>query len=172
VDELAAKKLQTELEEKISDWSLQRLRWDKRLNHMKFRMIVVGSLILLLQAIHIFAHQLVIPPYNSLLTLGLSIWLVVLVVRYAVGYIDKNCTRSADQLIKLAAEYNAAIKDVPAARHCDFLPPELFQPKRFSFQKHSNDFAAQVASLPLQQSAKILSFSIPSSVSSSISTSR
>lgn len=153
MDELTAKRLQSELEEKISDWSLQRLRWDKRLKHMKVRMIVIGSLILLLQAIHILAHQFVFPPYNSLLMLGLSIWLIVLVVKYAIGYIDKNCTRSADQLIKLAAQYNEAVKDIPTARRCDFLPPELFQPRRFSFRKRSSELAAQVASLPLQSTA-------------------
>lgn len=153
MDELAAKKLQIELEEKISDWSLQRLRWDRRLKHMKIRMMIVGSLILVLQAIYIFAHQYVVPPYNSLMTLGLSIWFIVLVIKYSIGYIDKNCTRSADQLIKLAAEYNAAIKDIPTARRCDFLPPELFKPKRFNFRKRSADFAANVASLPLQPTA-------------------
>lgn len=142
MDESAAKKLQAKLEQKISDWSLQRLRWGKRLKNMKIRMIIIGSLILLLQAIHLLIPHLTVPPYNSVATMGLSIWLVVLVVKYAIGYKDIKCSRSADEIIQLAADYNEAIKDIPNARHCDFLPPELVQHKKI-------DFAAKAPSLPI-----------------------
>jgi hypothetical protein len=154
VDELTAKNLQIELEEKISDWSLQRLRWDRRLKHTKIRMIVMGSLILLLQAIHIFVPQLIIPPYNSLTTLALSIWFVVLVTKYSIRYIDKNYTRSADQIVKLAAEYNEAVKDIPNARRCDFLPPEMYERKRFEFRKRV-DLTAPTTSLPIHAAPRV-----------------
>lgn len=149
VDESAAKKLQAKLEQKISDWSLQRLRWDKRLKHIKIRMVTIGTLILLLQAIHLFVPHLTVPPYNSMATMGLSIWLVVLAVKYAIGYKDIKCSRSADEIIQLAADYNEAIKDIPNARHCDFLPPELVQHKR-------DDFTAKApAGLPIQAVPRI-----------------
>lgn len=135
MDALAAKKLQAKLEEQISDWSLRRLRLERRLKYVKGRMIAIGSLILIVETIRMFIPQMVFPPYNSMVTLALSIWFIVLVVKYSIGYKDKRCTRSADQIVKLAAEYNEAIKDIPDARRCDFLPPEVFAPKRFRFHK-------------------------------------
>jgi hypothetical protein len=99
-------------------------------------MIVVGTLIIALQAVRIFMPQFTFPPYNSIATLALSVWLMFIVAKYSIGYKDKRCTRSADQIVKLAAEYNEAIKDIPDARRCDFLPPEVFAPKRFRFHKH------------------------------------
>jgi hypothetical protein len=144
VDELAAKKIQVKLEQKISDWSLQRLHRERRLKHMKIRMIIVGLFIIMLQAIHIFIPHLTIPPYNSLVTLGLSIWLATLVVKYSIGYKDKKCTRSANEIIRLAAEYNEAIKDIPEARHCDFLPVELVQHKKFNFTSKMPKISARL----------------------------
>lgn len=147
MDELTTKQLQAELEKQISDWSLYRLRLDLRLKYMKRRMIIIGSLILVLEVIHAFIHQLVFPPYNSILTLALSVWFVVLVVKYSIGYKDKHCTRSADKVIKIAAEYNEAIKDVPNARRCDFLPPEIYhQKKRFTTKKRTRAAVSQAVS--------------------------
>lgn len=148
MDALTAKKLQAKLEEQISDWSLQRLRLERRLKYIRGRMIVVGTLIIALQAIRIFIPQLTFPPYNSIATLALSVWLIFIVAKYAIGYKDKRCTRSADQIVKLAAEYNEAIKDIPDARRCDFLPPEVFRPKRFRFKERERVSAQQTPTLP------------------------
>lgn len=148
MDEQTAKTLQTQLEKEISDWSLQRYHLERRLKHMKTRMIVIGSLIFVLEIIHMFVTQLVFPPYNAIVTLALSVWFIVLVVRYSLGYKDKICTRSADRIIKLAADYNEAIKDVPNARHCDFLPPEIYQQKkqkRFATKKRARVAVATAA---------------------------
>lgn len=157
MDELTAKKLQAKLEEKISDWSLQRLRLERRLKYMRVRMIIVGLLILVVEGIRMFVPQMVFPPYNSMVTLALSIWFIVLVVKYSIGYKDKHCTRSTEQIVKLAAKYNEAIKDIPNARHCDFLPPEVFEKKRFNFKKRVTESQPQLQppSLPILPSVKI-----------------
>ena len=143
MDKSAAKKLQAKLEQKISDWSLLRLQRERRLKYMAIRVMIVESLLLLLQAIHIFAPKLIDFPNSNLMTVGLGIWLVVLAVKYYFVYTNKKCSRSASEIMRLAVEYNEASKDIPDARHCDFLPPDVIQRKK-------NAFAARLARSPIQ----------------------
>lgn len=95
--------------------------------------MIIESLILLLQALHIFMPQLVDFPNSNFITVGLGIWLVVLAVKYYLVYTNKKCARSASEIMRLAVEYNEASKDIPDARHFDFIPPDLIQRKKTAF---------------------------------------
>lgn len=133
VDKSVSKKLQAKLEQKISDWSLLRLQRERRLKYIIIRIMIIESLILLLQAIHIFMPTLVDFPNSNLITVAFGIWLVVLAAKYYLVYTNKTCARSASEIMRLAVEYNEASKDIPDARHFDFMPPDLIQRKKIPF---------------------------------------
>ena len=130
LDELEAQELRSRLEQKIADWSLYRLKRERRMKYMVARVMIVVLLILLVLGIRILSPGLIAFPFENIMILGLAVWLTSLALKYYRAYKDKKCTRSADEIIRLAAEYNEVVKDIPTARHFNFLPPDLIEPEK------------------------------------------